>query len=383
MSKKDKKVTINDPKKRDEISYRITYWLSIISSVIGLVILIIIMCLACFDKSIFKFGAGLDLEKANNFGQFIGGFVGVFWTITKDRNGNLVSAVKTVKSHFASLLATTKAEIYYDNMSRSVIIGVDESEEQTKKIIQYQNRKLAGLIDEREEKKATVFIQNCMRLVKPMQVVNKFADQIFLPAEAKMLRRLNNHYQSFVKQITILHQYQRKRDERGRLITEIEDLKIACDILFDAIMLKVDDLDSSLRQFFNRMKEYIKKQAQNKSANTLSEFQFMQRDVRLALSMSKSQCFRCMEDLELLEYVQRTGGYSNRGFKYKIVYWDDMEKTRSKIKEELNKQLAQLKMEIPSDGISIMSSGKVITLSAAVPSGSEGKERQSPHEHGD
>jgi predicted GTPase len=262
-------------------------------------------------------------------------------TTYKDKAGNLISAVKTVRSHFASLLATTKAEVYYDNMSRSVILGVDESDAQTMKIIDYQNKRLSGIIDSKEEQQAKVFLQNCMRCIKPLEVVNKYADKIRLPLEAKMLRRLNSHYQSFVKQITILNQYQRRKDEQGRLIAEPEDLKIACDILFDAIMLKVDDLDSSLRQFFDRMKVYVKGLLKQEP-DSKKELVFTQREVRLALNVSKSQCFRYMEDLELLEYVQKTGGYANRGFKYKIVFWDDMEKMKSKIKNELNNQLEQL-----------------------------------------
>ena len=261
-------------------------------------------------------------------------------TTYKDRTGNIISTMKVVRSHFASLLATTKAEVYYDSMSRSVIIGVDESEAQTEKIIQYQNKKLAGAIDEKEERGAREFLQNCMRCIKPMEVVNKYADKINLPTEAKMLRRLNTHYQYFVKQVTLLHQYQRKRDDQGRLLTEPEDLELACNILFDAIMLKVDDLDTSLRQFFDRMKEYIKGLGISKETNPDSNF--TQRDIRIALNLSKTQCFRYMEDLELLEYVQKSGGYANRGFKYKVVYWDDMEKIKQKIKTGLHEQLKKI-----------------------------------------
>jgi DNA primase len=244
-----------------------------------------------------------------------------------------------------------------------LIIGVDETDEQTMRIIDYQNKRLAGLIDIREEQKAKEFMQNCMRCVKPCEVVNKYADKIILPIEAKMLRRLNSHYQAFVKQITILHQYQRKKDEQGRLIAEAQDLKMACDILFDAIMLKVDDLDSSLRHFFDRMKVFIKKQAAGKQ----TEYQFTQRDVRLSLNVSKTQCFRYMEDLELLEYVQKVGGYANRGFKYKIVYWDDMEKIREKIKAGLMIQLAQLDAAV----------------NQVVLGGSTNLEHQNPQQQGD
>ncbi len=262
-------------------------------------------------------------------------------TTYKDRSGNIISTIKVVRSHFASLLATTKAEIYYDNMSRSVVIGVDESDKQTMRIIEHQNKRLAGLIDKREEQKTKEFLQNCIRCIKPIEVINHYADKIFLPLEAKMLRRLNSHYQAFVKQITLLHQYQRKKDEQGRLIAEPEDLRIACDILFDAIMLKVDDLDSSLRQFFDRMKLFVQELAK-KEGKPEHETIFTQRDLRIALNASKSQCFRYMEDLELLEYVQKTGGYANRGFKYKIIFWDNMENIRQKIKDDLNKQLDEL-----------------------------------------
>ena len=262
-------------------------------------------------------------------------------TTYKDRSGNIISMVKVVRSHFASLLATTKAEIYYDNMSRSVVIGVDESDTQTMRIIEHQNKRLAGLIDKREEQKTKEFLQNCIRCIKPIEVINHYADKICLPLEAKMLRRLNSHYQAFVKQITLLHQYQRKKDEQGRLIAEPEDLRMACDILFDAIMLKVDDLDSSLRQFFDRMKLFVKDLAK-KDSKPEQDTVFTQRDLRMALNASKSQCFRYMEDLELLEYVQKTGGYANRGFKYKIIFWDNMETIRQKIKDDLNKQLDEL-----------------------------------------
>jgi len=262
-------------------------------------------------------------------------------TVYKDRSGNITSKVKQVRSHFASLLATTKAEVYYDNMSRSLIIGVDESEEQTLRIIRHQNRKLAGLVDERKEVEARRTLQNLARALKPYEVINRYADKVQLPMEARMLRRLNSHYQAFVKQITILHQYQREKDDGGRLIATKEDLSMASEILFEAIMIKVDELDSSLRQFFNRMKEFVKSLS-TKLGKPPYETVFTQREIRLGLNASKSSCFRYMEDLEQLEYIQKVGGYANRGFKYKIVYFDDMEKVKDKIKTRLKEQLASL-----------------------------------------
>ena len=48
----------------------------------------------------------------------------------------------------------------------------------------------------------------------------------------------------------------------------------------------------------------------------------MQREVRHALNISKSQLQRYTNDLVELEYLQQIGGYQNRGYKYKILWWD-------------------------------------------------------------
>ena len=114
------------------------------------------------------------------------------------------------------------------------------------------------MIDKTEQKRISLFIQNCIRLLKPYEVINLYANKIKLPEEAHKIRRLNELYQSFVKQITLLNQYQRKQDKQGRLITEKEDLQMACDILFESILLKVDELDGSLRQFFEKLKILFK-----------------------------------------------------------------------------------------------------------------------------
>jgi site-specific DNA-adenine methylase/predicted GTPase len=268
-------------------------------------------------------------------------------TIHKDTHGNLISLIKSVKGHFSSLSATGKSEVYYDGLSLNIAVGVDESAEQTERIMHYQNKKLSGVIQESEEQNAKEQLQNIIRCIKPVPVINPYADKIQLPIVAKNLRRLNIHYHAFVKQVTLLHQYQRKKDKEGRLITEPEDLKIACDILFDAIVLKVDDLDPTLRNFYERMKAYLR---QRKEYNTNPEIKtasdtFMQREVRLALNVPKASCFRYMEELELSEYIQRVGGYANRGFKYKMIYWDDMEKVRVQIKKDLHSQLDKIMAE--------------------------------------
>jgi len=255
-------------------------------------------------------------------------------TSVKDENGNIRAAIKTVRGPIASLSATTRGEIYEDNMSRSFLIAVDESKEQTKKIIQYQNDKAAGLIDTQKEKDIKEFLQNCIRLLKPYEVVNPFANKIQLPEDAHKIRRLNELYQAFVKQITLLNQYQRKKDEKGRLIAQKEDLKIACDIMFESILLKVDELDGSLRQYFEQIKTYINSKGK--------EYEFTRIELRQQLKMSKTLQHNYINKLIELEYIRQSGGHINRGYHYKIIHWDNMAALRAKLKDGLANQLQHL-----------------------------------------
>ncbi|MAN89133.1 MAG: DNA primase, partial [Algoriphagus sp.] len=209
-------------------------------------------------------------------------------TSIKDASGKISGGERTVRGPIASLACTTKGEIYEDNISRSFLIAVDESKEQTLRVIHYQNHLAAGLVDKEEQKRVTTFVQNCIRLLKPYEVINPYANKIQLPESAHKIRRLNELYQSFVKQITLLNQYQRKQDKQGRLITETEDLQTACEILFESIVLKVDELDGSLRQFFERLKSHLKDKEQ----------EFTQREIRQMLNISKAQCSRFFNHLQ-------------------------------------------------------------------------------------
>jgi DNA primase len=254
-------------------------------------------------------------------------------TSVKDKKGNIKSTNKEVKGIFSSLSATTKGETYEDNMSRSFLIAVDESTEQSKRIIQYQNKKYAGEIDPKQQEKAKHQLQQITRALKEYDVVNQYATQLELPEEVHKIRRLNEMFQSIIKQITIINQYQRKTTNDGKLITEVFDLEQATEVLFESIILKVDELDGSLRQFFERVKKHLKTQ----------EKEFTQREIRQHLNISKAQCSRYINHLLELEYISSKHMGNLRKITYKIEYWDDYQRMRIRIKDKLLLQIENLK----------------------------------------
>ena len=170
-------------------------------------------------------------------------------------------------------------------------------------------------------------------MLQNLTVVNPYADKVSLPQNTHKLRRLHGMYQNLVAQITWLHQYQRAKDMQGRLLSEKQDLELACTILLETIVLKVDELHGSLRQFYECLKEAIKEKG--------TEYNFTRFDVKQATGLGKSQTNNYLQQLVALEYVQQFG-YANRGYKYKIAYWDDYKVLRNKIKKDLETQISKL-----------------------------------------
>ncbi|MBW8688400.1 hypothetical protein, partial [Chitinophaga rhizophila] len=222
-------------------------------------------------------------------------------------------------------------------------IAVDESSEQTRRIIDYQNRKASGEIDHVKEEEHKAFICNLVRSLEALEVVNPYAGKLRLPEDAHKIRRLHDLFLNFVKMVTLLHQYQRRRDSKGRLLTAISDVECAITIMFDSIVLKVDELDGSLRQFFEQLKEYLR----DKYGTNYSQAEFTLREIRQSLHLSKTQLFRYTQDLTSLEYIYTCGGHHNKGFIYKISYWDNYQGLRERIRTHLYNQLSMIKTGTP------------------------------------
>ncbi len=266
-------------------------------------------------------------------------------SLKNEMTGEIKSGEKWVYGPIASLVATTKFRLYEDNQSRVFTIAIDESEQQTEKVLAYMAQKSSKGITDAQEQQAVLEIQNLVSLLKPYAVQNNY--RLHLPKTTQQRRRLTQMLHDFIEQITLLHQYNRQRisadtQEPQTLITELEDLELAVDLMFESIVLKTDELDGILRQFYENLKEYITKKAK-KIGKSLSETDFIQREIRQEFRISKTQLFRYFTELQELEYITKTHTGSRNTFSYKIGYWDNIEKLRTEIRDYLYKQIQAFK----------------------------------------
>ena len=257
-------------------------------------------------------------------------------SVKDDRTGQITGGERVVRGPIASLACTTRSEVYEDNVSRSLVVAVDESAEQTARVIAYQDARAAGASSTGEQEMHQCFLANCVRLLKPYEVVNPYAGKVRLPEGAHKLRRLHELYLSFVRQVCLINQYQRVKDDRGRLVAEVEDLRMAAEVLFECIVLKVDELDGSVRQFYERLKGWLASRPAGSGAD------FTQREVREALKVSRAQCSRFFARLQNAERITSRYSGNLRKVSYRLDEPDDYVRMRREIKAELFRQIEEL-----------------------------------------
>ena len=113
------------------------------------------------------------------------------------------------------------------------LIAVDESKEQTQRIIEYQNRRNAGNRPEQKPKRTIHFIQQLVRNLKHYEVINPYATKLNLPEKVHKIRRLNE-IPSRNQTGNVLNQYP-KLTKRQSIDNGNRDIEQATEILLKTL----------------------------------------------------------------------------------------------------------------------------------------------------
>lgn len=160
--------------------------------------------------------------------------------VHKDIKGDTKTIHLTVEGPVSVAGCNTQESIYEDNSNRSFLLYIDECKEQDKKIMQCQRRASAGKINEEEQFKAAELLRNLQRILKPVKVINPYAEFLELPQSVFKPRRTNSHYLQIIDAITFYCQWQTKKydEQTGEeyIETTIEDIQEANELIVDQFM---------------------------------------------------------------------------------------------------------------------------------------------------
>jgi len=262
-------------------------------------------------------------------------------TVTlKDSKGNPKTITLQVEGPVCISGCTTREQMYEDNANRCILLYMDNSPEQDVKIMDYQRKMSAGLIDQYAEKKVREQLKNVQRMLKPISVKNPYAPYLQLPDAVFKPRRTMLLLLLFTETITYYHQYQRelKTDEdtgEQYIETTIEDIQAAFTLLETTLLKKSDELNDACRDFFEKLKTYLKE----KDTDT-----FFSKEVRAAFRLTPSSIGRYLYELERMGYIKIAKGSRYKGFEYKIQSWNDLENLANDAQSMVKSILENIKL---------------------------------------
>ena len=259
-------------------------------------------------------------------------------TVTlKDNKGNLKTITLRVEGPVCVSGCTTRERIYEDNANRCILLYIDGSSEQDRRIMNYQQRASAGAVNKSEENQITEKLQNVQRLLKPIKVVNPYAELIELPREVFKPRRTLLQLLSFIETITFYYQLQRPvktNNQTGQdfIETTIEDVEAGFSLMKEVLFSKSDELTKASRSFLERLKSTVK-----------DGEVFSTAEVRKKLRVSSSTIHRYVTELQRNGYIKFKGGNRYRGYEYQITDYKEYESLKNNIDKTLGEILKKIK----------------------------------------
>ena len=274
----------------------------------------------------------------------------------KDTQGNIKTIQVTVEGAVCIAGCTTKHRIYEDNANRSLLIHIDGSTEQDERIMAYQRAVSGGKVDKDEELKYQRLLRNVQRIIQPVKVVNPYAPDLKIPSEVFKKRRSNWLYLRFIEIITLYHQYQREQKvdkQTGEIYIEttLEDIAWANKLLKDILLRKADELTEPARNFFERLKKWLKENKQE---------QFRTSEIREQLHVTVSSLKRYLSELTSCGHIKITGGNRTRGYAYEVSSYEEYQKLKHSIDHVLDSLLEQLKRKTLRQAQDNAKSGSVV-----------------------
>ena len=261
----------------------------------------------------------------------------------KDSKGNLKTITLQVEGPICLAGTTTRERLYEDNANRSLLIYLDGSGKHREQIMEYQRRLSAGKIDTGEEKQLKEFFKDLQSVLRPVRVINPYAELLKLPEYIFKPLRTNAHYLQFIEVVTFYHQWQRElktaRDGSRYIETTLEDIQAANGLLKEVLLAKSDELAKAVRDFFERLKHWM---------GSADKESFYGKEVREVFRISSSSCNRYLLELLRNNYIRIIGGNRHRrGYEYEVIKGDEYQRLQENVKTVLDQALERIKKQYP------------------------------------
>jgi hypothetical protein len=250
-----------------------------------------------------------------------------------------------VEGPTAVFITTTDPETDPETRSRFFVTAIDESREQTRAILAFQRRRhtLAGLADQGETDALLRKHRNFQRLLRPLKVVNPFAERLTYGDDRLQGRRDQPKYLNLIKAVAFLRQMQKtaKTSPQGReyIEADTDDIRLANELATEILGKSLDELSAPGRNLLlqieamveARLKERKPKiedehdlpapQSSRQAGSPRCAVSFTRREVREFTGWANARVHRYLKELCDFEYVLMDAGRNGVTCRYRLA-WD-------------------------------------------------------------
>ncbi len=225
------------------------------------------------------------------------GEISIASTVKDAETGNLVTQTYRVEGPVMLLLTTTAIEIDEELLNRCLVLTVDEGRAQTQAIHRRQRTKrtLAGLLAKHERDHLHTLHRNAQRLLRPLAVVNPYAERLGFLDDRTRTRRDHEKYLTLIDAIALLHQHQRpirSVTRRGGVIeyveATLEDIALANRLAHEVLGRSLDELPVQTRRLLVTLDQWVSAESERLTVKRAA-LRFSRRELRDATGWGDTQ----------------------------------------------------------------------------------------------
>jgi hypothetical protein len=242
--------------------------------------------------------------------------------------GRLVTQEYKVEGPTMIFSTTTAIDVDEELLNRCIILTVDEDREQTRAIHKLQRRleTIEGLWLEEERAHLVKLHQNAQRLLRPLKVVNHYANDLTFLDDKTRTRRDNKKYLVLIRSIALLYQYQREI-KRGSgygkskeyIEVTVEDIERANELANEVLGRSLDELPPQTRKLLMLIDKMVTEACERLKMERC-DYRFSRRQLREYTGWSDTQLRVHMARLVEMEYLLVHRGGRGYSFVYELLY---------------------------------------------------------------
>ena len=245
--------------------------------------------------------------------------------------GNLITQQYRVEGPTMLMMTTTAIDIDEELLNRCLVLTVDENRAQTAAIhrLQREKRTLAGLAQKQAKQTLLKAHQNAQRLLRPIAVVNPYAESLTFLDDRTRTRRDHEKYLTLIDVIALLHQHQRPIKTttlHGQTVEYIEatiaDIEAANAIAHEVLGRSLDELPPQTRRVLASIVVHVHARRKLTSLPR-AEIRFTRRELREAALQGDTQMKLHLARLAELEYLMVHRAERGQGYVYELVFDGD------------------------------------------------------------